>query len=130
MQRVLLNSKLHRVTVTGTEVDYEGSVAIDQKLLQVADIREYEQIHIYDVNNGERFTSYAVPAERNSGTIAVLGAAARKVASGDLLIICTYSSLDTQEMANHQPRKIYVDENNRIIRTENAVPPKPHSVVI
>ena len=130
MQRVLLNSKLHRVTVTDTQVDYEGSVAIDQVLLKAADIREYEQIHIYDVNNGERFTSYAVPAERNSGTIAVLGAAARKTEIGDILIICTYSVLDEQEVANHQPRKIYVNDDNLIIRTENSVPVKPHSVVI
>jgi aspartate 1-decarboxylase len=92
MQRMMLKSKLHRVTVTHAELHYEGSCAIDQDLLDAADIREYQQIDIYNVNNGERFTTYAISAERGSGIISVNGAAARKAAPGDLLIIACMPS--------------------------------------
>ena len=94
MQRTMLKSKLHRVTVTHSELHYEGSCAIDQDLLDAADIKEYQQIDIYNVNNGERFTTYAISAERGSGIISVNGAAARKAAPGDLLIIATYAMYD------------------------------------
>ncbi len=130
MQRVMLQAKLHRVRATATELDYEGSVAIDRALLEAADIREYEQIHIYNVANGERFTSYAVSAEANSGTVAVLGAAARRVSRNDLLIICTYATLDEREVADHKPRLVYVDANNRITQTRNAVLPVPARVAV
>ena len=130
MQRVMLQAKLHRVRTTDTQLHYEGSVAIDQALLDAADIREYQQIHIYNVANGERFTSYAVAAPRGSGTVAVLGAAAHKAEPDDLLIICTYSSFDEREAELHKPRCVYVDHNNRITHTENAVVPKPHSVAV
>src|SRR5438270_11886383 len=92
MQRTMLKSKLHRVSVTHAELTYEGSCAIDETLLDAADIAEYQQIEIYNVNNGERFTTYAIRAERNSGTISVNGAAARKAAVGDLLIIAAYAN--------------------------------------
>ncbi|MGH1543115.1 MAG: aspartate 1-decarboxylase [Arenicella sp.] len=121
MQRTMLQAKLHRVKTTQTEVGYEGSVAIDTALLAAADIKEFQQIHIYNIDNGERFTSYAVPAEAGSGTIAVLGAAARRVAIGDLLIICTYSDYSEEEVANHDPHMIYVDDNNAITHTHNGV---------
>lgn len=130
MQRVMLQAKLHRVRTTETQLHYEGSVAIDQDLLDAADIREYQQIHIYNVANGERFTSYAVSAPRGSGTVAVLGAAAHKASPDDLLIICTYSSFDAQEVEAHKPRCVYVDKDNRITHSENAVVPKPHSVAV
>lgn len=125
----MLQAKLHRVNVTQTELEYEGSVGIDSALLEAADIKEFQQIHIYNINNGERFTSYAVPAEANSGTIAVLGAAARRVSKGDLLIICTYADMDEAEVEQHDPRLIYADENNAISHSHNAnVQNKPVAV--
>jgi aspartate 1-decarboxylase len=125
MYRTMLTAKLHRVRATEVNLDYEGSVAIDRSLLEAAGIREYEQIHIYNVANGERFTSYAVAAAPHSGTVAVLGAAARKVSVGDILIICTYAELDEQELEAFKPRLVYVEENNRISHTRNAVQPLP-----
>lgn len=117
----MLQAKLHRVKTTQTEVGYEGSVAIDSTLLAAADIKEFQQIHIYNIANGERFTSYAVPAEAGSGTIAVLGAAARRVAIDDLLIICTYSDYSEAEVEKHDPHLIYVDDNNAVTHTHNGL---------
>jgi aspartate 1-decarboxylase len=122
MQRTMLKSKLHRVTVTQAELHYEGSCAIDQNLLDAADIREYQQIDIYNVTNGERFSTYAIRAERGSGTISVNGAAARKAAAGDLLIICTYAAYSEVELARHQPDLIYVDAKNRITHRSSEIP--------
>jgi aspartate 1-decarboxylase len=122
MQRTMLKSKLHRVTVTQAELHYEGSCAIDQNLLDAADIREYQQIEIYNVTNGERFSTYAIRAERGSGTISVNGAAARKAAAGDLLIICTYAAYSEVELARHQPDLIYVDAKNRITHRSSEIP--------
>jgi aspartate 1-decarboxylase len=113
MQRTMLKSKLHRVTVTHAELHYEGSCAIDENLLDAADIREYQQIDIYNVNNGERFTTYAIRAERGSGTISVNGAAARKAAAGDLLIIATYAVMNEIEFpttARRSPPRPLPDE--------------------
>jgi aspartate 1-decarboxylase len=118
----MLKSKLHRVTVTQAELHYEGSCAIDQNLLDAADIREYQQIEIYNVTNGERFSTYAIRAERGSGTISVNGAAARKAAAGDLLIICTYAAYSEVELARHQPDLIYVDAKNRITHRSSEIP--------
>jgi aspartate 1-decarboxylase len=118
----VLKSKLHRVTVTQAELHYEGSCAIDEDLLQAADIREYEQIDIYNVANGERFTTYAIRGERGSGVISVNGAAARKAAPGDLLIIASYASLP-QTLANKfEPALVYVDARNRVIQKRTAIP--------
>jgi len=122
MQRTMLKSKLHRVTVTQAELHYEGSCAIDETLMDAADIREYQQIEIYNVTNGERFSTYAIRAERGSGTISVNGAAARKVAPGDLLIICTYATYSEIELAKHEPDLVYVDARNRITHTRQAIP--------
>jgi len=122
MQRTMLKSKLHRVTVTQAELHYEGSCAIDETLMQAADIREYQQIDIYNVTNGERFTTYAIRAESDSGTISVNGAAARKAAPGDLLIICTYAAYSEIELARHEPDLVYVDARNRITHTSQAIP--------
>ncbi|MDP2248524.1 MAG: aspartate 1-decarboxylase, partial [Nitrosomonadales bacterium] len=108
MQRTMLKSKLHRVRVTHSELDYEGSCAIDEALLEAADIREYQQIDIYNINNGERFTTYAIRAERNSGTISVNGAAARKASPNDLLIIATYASYNEIELEKFKPQLVYV----------------------
>ena len=122
MQRMMLKSKLHRVTVTHAELHYEGSCAIDQDLLDAADIREYQQIDIYNVNNGERFTTYAIRAERGSGTISVNGAAARKASPGDLLIIATYAMYDEAELAKFEPDLVYVDSRNRMMNQRHKIP--------
>ena len=122
MQRMMLKSKLHRVTVTHSELHYEGSCAIDQDLLDAADIREYQQIDIYNVNNGERFTTYAISAERGSGIISVNGAAARKAAPGDLLIIATYAIYDEAELAKFEPDLVYVDSRTRMMNQRHKIP--------
>ncbi len=122
MQRTLLKSKLHRVRVTAAELEYEGSCAIDELLLEAADIREYEQIQIYNVTNGERFTTYAIRGERGSGMISVNGAAARKAAVGDVLIIATYAAYNEIELARYQPKLVYVEADNRIREIGHQIP--------
>jgi aspartate 1-decarboxylase len=122
MNLTLLKSKLHRVTVTHSERDYEGSCAIDLDLLQVAGIRENEQIHIYNVTNGERFVTYAIVAKSGSGTISVNGAAAHKASPDDIIIICTYANMTEVEADTFKPALVYVDNKNRIERTSNAIP--------
>lgn len=122
MQRTLLKSKLHRVRVTASELDYEGSCAIDENLMDAADIREYERIELYNVNNGERFATYAIRGQRGSGMISVNGAAARKAAVGDILIIATYGTYAEMAVENHEPTLVYVDERNRIKRIGAQIP--------
>jgi len=122
MQYTLLKSKLHRARVTHSELDYEGSCAIDARLLDTAGIHEYEQIHVYNVNNGERFTTYAIRAEENTGIISVNGAAAHKAQPGDVVIICAYAVLNAHELANFKPTLVYLDEHNRITHCRNAIP--------
>lgn len=122
MQRTMLKSKLHRVHVTHSELEYEGSCAIDESLLDAADIREYEQIHIYNITNGERFSTYAIRAERHSGIISVNGAAAHKAAPQDLLIIASYADYQAIELENFTPKLVYVDQQNRILSQRNAIP--------
>jgi len=122
MQRIMLKSKLHRVRVTRSELHYEGSCAIDDDLLEAADIREYQQIDIYNVSNGERFTTYAIRAQRGSGTISVNGAAAHKADPGDILIIASYAMYSELELQRFQPRLVYVDEHNRILDRRDSIP--------
>ena len=122
MQLTLLKTKLHRACVTHSELEYEGSCAIDSQLLEAAGIHEYEQIHIYNVTNGERFTTYAIQAEAGSRIISVNGAAAHKASPGDRIIICAYATLDEQEVKNFKPTLVYLDENNHIINTRHAIP--------
>jgi aspartate 1-decarboxylase len=122
MQRTMLKSKLHRVHVTHSELDYEGSCAIDETLLEAADIREYQQIDIYNINNGERFTTYAIRAERHSGIISVNGAAARKASPGDLLIIASYAAYNEIELEKFKPQLVYVDNKNAIIDQRRDIP--------
>lgn len=122
MQRTMLKSKLHRATVTHSELHYEGSCAIDETLLDAADIHEYEQIQIYNVTNGERFTTYAIRAARDSGIISVNGAAAHKANPGDLIIIATYAVYNELEMARYAPELVYVNADNHIIDTRQAIP--------
>jgi len=122
MLTTMLKTKLHRAHVTHVELEYEGSCAIDSQLLEASGIREYEQIEIYDVTNGERFTTYAIRAEAGSGIISVNGAAAHKASVGDVVIICAYVGLDNQELANFKPKLIYLNENNEISQTRNTIP--------
>jgi aspartate 1-decarboxylase len=122
MQRTMLKSKLHRATVTHSELHYEGSCAIDETLLDAANIHEYEQIQIYNVTNGERFTTYAIRAARDSGIISVNGAAAHKANPGDLVIIATYAVYNELEMVRYAPELVYVDANNRIMDTRHEIP--------
>lgn len=118
----MLQAKLHRVTVTQSELGYEGSCAIDEDLLDAAGILEYQQIDIYNVNNGDRFTTYAIRGQRGSGMISVNGAAARKAQVGDILIIAAYATLGEAELESFQPRLIYVDGQNRIRRQGFKIP--------
>lgn len=122
MQTTMLKAKLHRVTVTRSELGYEGSCAIDSNLLDLAGIKEYEQIQIYNINNGERFTTYAIRAEKGSGTISVNGAAARLACPGDLIIICAYSILDQKELLTYKPVLIYVNDKNEVLRSASSIP--------
>lgn len=122
MQRTMLKSKLHRVTATHADLHYEGSCAIDEDLLEAANIKEYEQIDIWNVNNGERFTTYAIRAERGSGVISVNGSAARRAAPGDIMIIATFAIYNEIELAKHEPSLIYVDSQNRITRIGHKIP--------
>jgi aspartate 1-decarboxylase len=122
MQRVMLQTKLHRVRVTHSELHYEGSCAIDDALLDASGIHEYQQIEIYNVTNGERFTTYAIRAERDSGVISVNGAAARRAAVGDILIIAAYAVYNELELAKHHPRIVYVDDDNRMVGSRNRIP--------
>jgi len=122
MQLTLLKAKIHRATVTHAELHYEGSCAIDGRLLDVSGIREYEQIHIYNVNNGERFSTYAIRADENSGIISINGAAAHRAAPGDIIIICAYGMLSEADVANFKPTLVYVDHHNRLSHTKNSIP--------
>jgi aspartate 1-decarboxylase len=122
MQRTMLKSKLHRARVTHAELHYEGSCAIDLNLLEAANIHDYEQIQMYNVSNGERFTTYAIRAERGSGIISVNGAAAHKASPGDIMIIVTYATYSELELARYHPDLVYVDEQNRIIDQRTSIP--------
>jgi len=122
MQYTLLKAKLHHARVTHAELEYEGSCAIDGKLLDTAGIREYEQIHIYNLNNGERLTTYAIRAEENSGIISLNGAAALKASPRDRVIIAAYAVLNQHELANFQPTLVFLDEKNRITHCRNSTP--------
>jgi aspartate 1-decarboxylase len=122
VQLTLLKAKIHRARVTHAELEYEGSCAIDGALLRAADIREYEQIQVYNVTNGERFTTYAIRAAEGSGIVSVNGAAAHKAAPGDVVIICAYATLDEAELAAFKPRLVYVDERNRVVRVGDSIP--------
>ncbi len=114
MQRIMLRAKIHRASVTQCDLNYEGSCGIDEDLLEAADIREFEKIELYNINNGGRFSTYAIRGKRGSGEISLNGAAARLAQLGDLLIICTYSPMNEEEVASYKPKVVFVDEKNRI----------------
>lgn len=116
MDRIVLKSKIHRAVVTEADVDYEGSIGIDSSLLKLADIRPYEQVHVYNVTNGERFVTYAIEEKAKSGKIIVNGAAARLVYPGDLVIIASYVNMNDQEFDKFQPKVVLVDKQNRPLK--------------
>lgn len=122
MQLTVLKCKLHRACVTHSELDYEGSCAIDADLMRLAGIHEYEQIQIYNVTNGERFTTYAILAEAGSRVISVNGAAAHKAEPGDRVIICAYAGLDSKAMEAFKPSLVYLDEENKVTGTGDTIP--------
>jgi len=120
MNITMLKSKLHRATVTHANLDYEGSCAIDRDLLDVANMVPFQQLHIYNVTNGERFTTYAIEAPRGSGIIGMNGAAAHKASTDDLVILCTYADMSEAEAACFQPQLVYLDANNRITHASHG----------
>ena len=122
MQLTLLKCKLHRACVTHAELEYEGSCAIDSELLVLSGIREYEQIQIYNLVNGERFTTYAIRAEAGSRVISVNGAAAHKANPGDRVIICAYAAMSEAEAERFKPTLVYLDEHNHVLRTGDSIP--------
>ncbi len=116
--RTMLKGKIHRARVTQVDVDYEGSITIGRSLMEASDILPYEQVEVLNINNGARFSTYAIEAEPNSGTICINGAAARLAAKGDIIIILSYCHLPDDEAINVIPKMVYVDENNRIVETK------------
>jgi aspartate 1-decarboxylase len=122
MQLNILKAKIHRATVTHAELHYEGSCAIDGRLLDISGIREYEQVHIFNVNNGQRFVTYAIRGEEGSGIISVNGAAAHRAQPGDLVIICAYGTCDEAEAASYKPTLVYVDRHNLLTHTNLSIP--------
>lgn len=122
MQSTLLKGKLHMATVTQAELWYDGSCAIDSDLVALAGLREFERIDIYNVDNGERFSTYIILAEAGSKTISMNGAAARKVQVGDRVIIATYANYDETEMEVHKPKLVYLKAGNEVDRTSNTIP--------
>ena len=122
MFRQMLKSKIHRATVTACELHYEGSCAIDEDLLDAADLRENEQVHVWNIANGERFVTYAIRGEEGSGVISVNGAAAHKAKEGDIVIICAYAQYTAAELLNFKPRMVYLGEGNLVSHTANAIP--------
>ena len=130
MRIQILKSKLHRAKITEVHLDYEGSCAIDEELLEAASINEYEMIHIYNLNNGNRFTTYAIKAEKGSGTISLNGAAAYQGNKDDLVIICTYAEIDQNRAKEHKPKLIYFKENSNIINEiKSQIPIQKNNVV-
>jgi aspartate 1-decarboxylase len=121
MQRVMLKSKIHRATVTGCDLHYVGSLTIDPDLLEAADIREHEQVHVVDINNGARFETYTIAGGRGSGDLKINGAAARLVHTGDTVIVISYAHYDEAELDRYQPRVVHVDRGNEIVDVDRRV---------
>ena len=114
--RTMLKGKIHRARVTAANIDYEGSITIDKQLMQAADILPYEMVHVLDINNGARFQTYAIEGEAGSGMIGLNGAAARLAWKGDIVLILSYCTVSDEEARLHEPKLVYVDANNAIIR--------------
>ena len=130
MKLQILKSKLHRVTITNTHLDYEGSCAIDSEILRAAEINEYEMIHIYNLKNGERFSTYAIKAEAGSGVVTLNGAAAFKGSRNDLVIICTYAYLDSKDVKKHKPKLVYFKEGTNVIHeTKSSIKIQKNNII-
>jgi aspartate 1-decarboxylase len=121
MNRTMLKSKIHRCRITDSDLHYVGSITVDEDLLDAADIREHEQVHVVDVDNGARFETYTIAGRRGSGEIKVNGAAARLVHTGDTVIVISYASYDEAELASYEPRVVHVDADNSIVTVDDAV---------
>ena len=119
MLRLMLKSKVHRATVTEADLDYEGSLTLDQELMDAADLREFEGIAVYNITNGSRFETYVIKGQRGSGTVCINGAAAHLAGPGDMVIIASYAWMEEQEVLNRQPRIVLVDGKNRIKRVKD-----------
>ena len=122
MFRTLLKSKIHRVAVTQCELHYEGSCAIDEDLLDAANLVANEQVHIWNINNGERFITYAIKGERGSGMVSVNGSAARRASAGDLLIIAAFAQVHEEQIGSFQPKLVFVDGDNKIQEERSTIP--------
>ena len=123
--RTMLRSKIHRARVTETNIDYEGSITIDEKLMEEADILPYEQVQVLNINNGARFDTYAIKGDRGSGEICLNGAAARLATKGDTVIILSYCHVDDDEAQNFTPKLVYVDARNAITETKEVAKATP-----
>jgi aspartate 1-decarboxylase len=121
MNRTMLKSKIHRGTVTGSDLNYVGSITIDTDLLDAADILEHELVHVLDIDNGARFETYTIAGARGSGELTINGAAARLVHTGDKVIVVSYASYDESEVERHHAKVVHVDAENRIVTVDDAV---------
>ncbi len=121
MQKIMLTAKLHRATITDRDIEYEGSIQIDEALMEEVGISSYEQVHIYDINNGNRLITYVIPGERGSGMISVNGAAARLVERKDRIIIAAYGMISVDKTDNYQPRVLLLDESNKVVERQGTL---------
>ena len=121
MRRTMLKSKIHRATITGSDLNYVGSITIDPDLLEAADILPHEQVHVVDVDNGSRFETYTIAGERGTGVMQVNGAAARLVHSGDTIIVISYADYSREDLETYEPVVVHVDRGNRIIQVDDVV---------
>jgi aspartate 1-decarboxylase len=121
MRRTMFKSKIHRGRVTGSDLNYVGSITVDADLLDAADILEHELVHVLDIDNGARFETYTIAGERGSGDMCINGAAARLVHTGDRVIVVSYAEYDEEELKRYEPRVVHVDEDNRIVTVDDAV---------
>jgi aspartate 1-decarboxylase len=132
MRRTMLKSKIHRATLTGSDLNYVGSITVDADLLEAADILDHELVHVLDIDNGARFETYTIPGPRGSGEVQVNGAAARLVHEGDKVIIVSYASYEEAELESHAPRVVHVDARNGIValsaRGDDEIPSVPRGV--
>jgi aspartate 1-decarboxylase len=121
MIRTMLKSKIHRATVTGSDLHYVGSITVDSELLEAADMREHELVHVLDIDNGARFETYTIAGRPGSGEMRINGAAARLVHTGDKIIVVSYAGYDEAELEGYEPRVVHVDADNAIVNVDDAV---------
>ena len=121
MRRKMLKSKIHRATVTGSDLHYVGSITVDADLLEAADILEHELVHVLDIDNGARFETYTIAGQRGSSEVKINGAAARLVHTGDTVIVVSYADYETEELESYEPVVVHVDKDNRIVTVDDAV---------